>query len=194
VTTANNIVVQFDQFYRQTHAVCSERDQESLDKTRSILVGKDTKQISDCPCCSQRIHLHKRKVTIHLARSLVALVKVTRFVWIDGKVKTSVKRGPNGAVYVHWAAISSDIKRGGASVSLLHHFGLILPYDTKTLHKGARGFWAATDRGIAFADRKIRVPEAAYVFNNVCFGFTPEQISIDEVQGFNYTEEVMGGG
>ena len=131
-----------------------------------------------CPCCVQRVQLYPRKVYGAVAVFLIWLVRTCE----DGG----------------WASLRDapilQGRRGGGDKDKLKFFGLAeeKPNDTDPKKKSS-GFWRPTAKGIQFVRNQITIAKTAWGYNGQCWGYSKEQVTIQEALGAKYDyREVMG--
>jgi hypothetical protein len=110
----------------------------------------------DCPCCGQLCKLYKRPLHWGPAWALVQY-----YLW---------NRTHPGVPCPH---VSWQMTRDHG---FLKHWDLAVPYVGDDL---PHGHWCITDKGILFVEnRSMRVPAAAWVFNDTCFGYIDRDVSL----------------
>jgi hypothetical protein len=61
-------------------------------------------------------------------------------------------------------------------------------FDTEDKTKKHSGFWRATERGVLFAQNRLKVPKKVYTYNAEVEDFGKELVTIrDCVEGFDYS-------
>jgi len=122
----------------------------------------------ECPCCGQYAKVYRRKLNSGMAEWLLWLVKQSRVAsWVD--IRDSSVRGGDYGKLTHWG--------------LIQHMANVDPA------KRGSGFWRPTDKGIAFAERRVSVPSHVFLYNNQVIGFSDSPCSIVDALGkkFDYT-------
>jgi len=138
-----------------------------------------------CPCCEQLVKVYRRKINVAMAMVLIALVKKAKAV---GQIE--------------WIHVPSFIRMipfppnfpvgNGGDWSKLRFWDLI------EARPGARddgskrnGYYRVTPKGVAFVERKIRVPVSMFVTNQKVLGTDDSKlVDIDDALGkkFRYDE------
>lgn len=129
-----------------------------------------------CPCCGQVCKVYKRHINSPMARFLIWLVR-------------SYEELPRWIHLKQFPMIQN--RRGGGDYGKLVHWGLI---EQKPNHdepdKRTSGEWRPTPKGIEFVHRRISVPDAVFLYDNIRQGFSDIKIDIDFALGqeFSYQE------
>jgi hypothetical protein len=125
-----------------------------------------------CPCCGQFVKLYKRRIVSSAALGLIKLVRM----W---------QTNPD---WYH--VIDLDVTSSGGEFARLRRFGLIVQKQNTDKTKTNSGYWKPTEKGINFVFKKIKVPKYFLMFNGTGFGFSEEEIDIQQALGkkFNYQE------
>lgn len=154
-------------------------DETTLAQARAYLKqGATSSEGVGCPCCGRLAKVYKRKLHTEMALFLIGLVKKYKKTrdWINVRDvipggDKSAKASSDGAYLVHWRLIEPQPKPEGGK---------------------RQGFYRPTDRGIQFAEKKIRVPSHVALFDNKVVGWNDKLVYIDEALGdkFDY-EELM---
>lgn len=152
-------------------------DETTLAQARAYLKqGATSSDGIGCPCCGRLAKVYKRKLHTEMALFLIGLVKKYKENrdWVNirdvipGGDKSS-KASSDGAYLVHWRLIEAQPKPQGGK---------------------KQGFYRPTERGIQFAEKKIRVPSHVALFDNKVVGWNDKLVYIDEALGdkFDYQE------
>jgi len=133
-----------------------------------------------CPCCHRWGKFNQCKVTPPtLGRVML---------WFR---KQHLKE-PNAWVSIH----SFPIWLIGRSMhARLKHWGLLehKPKDPENTKDKTSGLWRITENGLLFAEGKLRVQEAVWVYKDKVLKKSGPKVSIREcVKGFNYAEMMSG--
>jgi len=122
-----------------------------------------------CPCCGQYAKRYRRKMYGTQARTLI-------YAWQH-----------YGQEFFHLSVL--DGRAPGvrqADFPKLAYWGLVAkhPYGPT---------WCLTDRGVAFVQRRLAVPEAVFVYDGMPQGLDGKDVHIEQVLGraFSY-DELMG--
>ena len=126
---------------------------------------------SICPCCAQHTQIYERRITGAMVRQLLEL-------------------------YRHNVCTSQRLLRcvghgGGGDHAKLRYWGLA---EQLTGTKGEPGStWGILEDAVLFLERKLNVPEIAYVYNGEVLGFSDNVVSVDDRMNkkFDYAE-LMG--
>jgi hypothetical protein len=109
-----------------------------------------------CPCCGQHCKLYKRPLHWGVAWALVQY-----YLW---NRRHPGEPCPHGS----WQMTRDH--------GFLKHWDLAYPYVGPDR---AHGHWCITERGITFVeDRKMRLPAAAWVYNDQCFGYVDRDVTL----------------
>lgn len=127
---------------------------------------------TECPCCSQRVKLYRRRVNSGMAEILVGLARET--------IRRRIS--PDHRPYIH---IEQDLVRGNERLqgardwSTLKFWGLIEPLGDGAARKAA-GEWRITPAGLWVVEHPDRALMADYilVFNDKPRGQSEEKRSL----------------
>jgi hypothetical protein len=125
----------------------------------------------DCPNCMRLVRLLPTPLNSQVALCLA---------WM---CKRHVERGGG------WIHMPTEAPRWAIShmkYGLLHWWDLAVSPD-----RGVSGMWAVRPRGLEFWTGKLAVlPKYAHLYNDTCFGYSPEGVSIADAMGdrFDYHE------
>ena len=136
--------------------------------------GIETPEGTYCPCCDRYGKLYKRKLNHGMARCLIWLYRCSERTndWND---RDSAPR---------YVLESGEIGK-------LAHWGLAVQKpNIDDPKKKESGMWKITHRGRVFIQGRLRVPSHAYLYDNICRGFTESRVDISGALGepFNYRE------
>lgn len=106
-----------------------------------------------CPCCGQHVQVYRRSIYKRMAKCLIWLVSVYTGDWI------SLKGGP--------------LFRGGDNAKLSYWHLIKHHPEDSDLYK-------PTKIGVRFAQRDLRLPKYAYVYDGMVQGFSKEKVNIDD--------------
>ena len=132
----------------------------------------------ECPCCGQFAKIYRRKINSMMARGLIELYRQSRDrFWIDIK---EINRALRGLATVN---PTSDFAK-------LAYWGFVADRGNDDPDKRRSGIWSITEKGKAFACRRIRVPEKVFLYNGESIGFSSQTTDIVEALGkkFSYWE------
>ncbi len=124
---------------------------------KDLIETVDADGYSDCPCCGQRVGLHKRTIYRRVAKWLVWLVD-------------TYKSDPG---WKQWNASGSPLQNGG-DVAKLALWGLVESF------KDNSGLWRPTLLGISFAQGAHRVPTYCIVYNRRVLSWSTSEIDIQD--------------
>lgn len=131
-----------------------------------------------CPCCDQTVKIYERKLNAPMARILLIIFRYFE---------------RNGvATWLHVDDYLKNFSINCRYYSLLERWELIEAMQG-VRDDGSRrtGFWAITERGRQFCRNEIEVPSFFLMYNQQNFGFSNEQVSINDclgIGGFHYAE------
>ena len=128
---------------------------------------------ADCPCCTQRAQVYRRKLNSRMARGLIALYLAT-----------------GGRDYGHLPTIAGD----GCEVGKLRYWGLVVEEPEARPDGGRAGYWKLTPDGVDFVRGRLRVPKYARIYDGRRLGLRGEPVDIRDCLGspFHY-DELMAG-
>jgi hypothetical protein len=123
-----------------------------------------------CPCCKQTVKLYKTPFSSNMGMFLTDLVKLYE-----------EKKRP-----IHY----SECKYSSRNYPHLSKWGMMFTEKSEKKEKRTTGFWTPTEKGIAFAKGEIKVLSTVLIYNNQIFGFTGDDVSIEDVlkMPFNYED------
>jgi len=147
---------------------------------------RPTRDPVDCPCCGQRVQLYRRKMSTDMVSALIRLYAVTRGAPADPEDPSKMFRSPNGALWVHRDVFCSA--KGSGDYAKMRFWGLIAPRDYRSKNENSSGFWAITELGVNFVERRARIPLYVYVYNNAFHSSSPDTLGITEASAFDYQE------
>ena len=97
-----------------------------------------------------------------------------------------------GAGFHHVSNIMEGISKTGTNdFSKLKYWGMIAEMSNNNKAKKTSGYWAITDKGLAFLDRSLAtVPKYANIYNGPLMGFSEERTTIQGAlgDGFDFHE------
>jgi hypothetical protein len=128
----------------------------------------------DCPACTQRVQVYRRKVNSGMARSLIAMYTVGGRDWIHLPTQIGARSREEGK---------------------LAYWGLVEEEKTKRPDGGRAGYWRVTARGEEFVKCRLSIPKYARVYNGRVLGFdTTTLVTIKDALGdkFDYAELMAG--
>lgn len=134
-----------------------------------------------CPCCGQYVKVYRRKINSTMARALLYIYKYFEH--------------PDANEWLHVADYLVKVKKdstiAGGDASKLRLWGLIEPLPSKRQDGSNRvGYYRITDLGKKFAEGKVKVSSAVYVYNQQVMGYDEQTVNIEQALGskFNYAE------
>lgn len=150
-----------------------------------------------CPCCTQRVQVYRRTITVGMALALLAFLRA------DARRRQTE---PDFDGFLHAEETFKNTvllpRSARGDFTKLRYWGLIEGAEGEREDGSRRnGHWRLTERGRAFARREIAVPKYVYLYNDA--QYTPEAIGADPDQGevtihdalgrrFSYDEVVRG--
>lgn len=129
---------------------------------------------AECPVCTQRAQLYRRKVTSTMARSLIEMYRAA------------------GLDYAHLPTVISSQR---ADEGKLAYWGLMEEEKVRRPDGGRAGYWRVTPRGEMFLKLQLNIPKYAEVYDGRVLGFdTTELVSIKDALGtrFDYSDLMAG--
>lgn len=127
----------------------------------------------DCPCCTQRVQVYKRKLNSGMARSLIAMYALARTDWIHVPTAIGARSREEGKL-AYWGLVeeSPDPREDG----------------------GRAGWWRVTDRGKQFVLGHITIPMYARIYDGKVLGYDGAFVDIKAALGtkFNYDQLMRG--
>lgn len=134
-----------------------------------LLAGKDT----ECPCCGRYAKVYRR--TLHTS---VALQLITLF-----------KKGGHRK-YIHVSELIPPGTSGSGDFTKAKYWGLIEEQEHVADKTKKSGYWALSDKGVAFVRGNWNIPKYALVYDDRVLGFDGEEITIRACLGneFNYSQ------
>ena len=139
------------------------------------------KEGARCPVCNQFAKMYERRLYSSMAAALIYLYchfDHKNFIHKSELVKA---KGLAGTF-------------GGGDFAKLAYWGLIEEQEfTGDEDKRTSGYWRITPQGIRFVQRKIKVKSHVKIYDSRFFGFSGEDVSIEDCLGkkFSYSE-LMG--
>jgi len=130
---------------------------------------------ADCPVCTQRVQLYKRKLNSGMAKALIQIYRYGGASWTRVQ---DIPDGPKGGDYAK-----------------LRFWGLLESSSERTDDGNSAGYWRVTPLGVDFVQGRKRVRSHVLTFNNKTYAMPEEasMISVYEALGdrFDYNE-LMG--
>ena len=129
---------------------------------------------TQCPVCTQRVQVYRRKVTSSMASALIYMYRTQGLEWFH---LPTIRNWPN---------------RDEATMA---YWGLIEEEGSKREDGGRAGYWRVTELGEAFVKHGMTIPKYAHVFDGRVVAMpTNEQVSIKDALGtkFNYADLMAG--
>lgn len=127
----------------------------------------------DCPVCTQRVQVYKRKLNSGMARSLIQMYKVAGTDWVHVPTQIGARSREEGKL-AYWGLVEESL----------------MPRDDG----GRAGWWRVTSKGELFVLKRLRVPSHARVYNGRALGLMGNPTSITDALGakFNYSDLMAG--
>lgn len=150
---------------------------ETLEEAKAF-IRENWEKGTACPCCGQLVKLYKRNIYAVMAADLIRLYHLDQ------------------SKYHHIGKFSNKNRSGGGDFAKLVYWGLVeeepKPADDKK--KRTSGMWRITEAGKSFAERRLRVPKYAQVYNGKLLGLTGDRVMIDDALGdkFDYDKLMKG--
>lgn len=134
------------------------------------IIGGDEKE---CPCCGRFAKIYRR--TLHTS---VALQLITLF-----------KKGGHHK-YIHVSELIPPGTSGSGDFTKAKYWGLIEEQEHTPGKKKSSGYWALSDKGIAFVRGNWSIHKYALVYDDRVLGFDGEEINIRSCLGneFDYSQ------
>lgn len=145
----------------------------SLNLARELLEQRADDGL-DCPCCTQRVKVYRRRLTAVAARAVAALYQEHTLSWGHmGEVARKHLR---------------DVAHQGGYLVLGQHWGLIEEDPRKRSDGGRQGYWRVTPLGADWLRGEDTVPKYARVFNGRCLGLHGDLVTVTDVlgEGFDF--------
>jgi hypothetical protein len=148
---------------------------------RDIKQGWETPKGAPCPCCGQLVKLYPRQIYWGMAKGLIELYHLNC----------------SAPGWHHIRELKSASKRSVydlSDFSKLKYWGLIIPCPVNDNPKTkSAGLWLITEKGILFAENRLRVEKYAHVYNDNVEYFAGPMVGIEEALGsdFDY-RDLMG--
>lgn len=126
---------------------------------------------ADCPCCSQRAKVYKRRLNAGMAASLVKLWRAT---------------GRQPGVFWHGPSLPGDTHE----ISQLSWWGLIVDEPTRRPDGGRTGWWAVTAEGERWLNGWATCYSHAHVYDGRCLRLDGRQLTVQQAlgKGFDFRE------
>jgi hypothetical protein len=121
-----------------------------------------------CPACNQNVKLHPRKLNSSMAFGLVILYKLQRI----------------GGVKMNEEIAKLKIPSSNIEYAKLAYWKLA--EEVQGLKGKRSGHWKITKLGIDFVRGDKTVSKTAYVYNNNCYGLSPDQVTLDKAFGTKF--------
>lgn len=140
-----------------------------------------------CPCCGQNVKLYRRKLHAMMALGLLVLVKLYEALqtWINVRQINSILL----------QRFQGQTTNPTSDFSKLAYWGLIEECPNDDRETRTSGLWKPSQRGIDFANGRIRLPSYVYSYNNIVVDTDGEDITIRDALGerFSYREMMNAG-
>lgn len=150
----------------------------SIAEAREVLRPLAAEEGAECPCCTQNVKVHPRRITGAAARALVALYE------------------EHGTEFGHLPSVAEKRLPGsnhqGGYLNLTQHWGLMEAERRRRPDGGRTGYWRVTELGVRFLREEATVPEYARVFNGECLALVGNLVSIRDAlgEGFDFSHLV----
>ena len=130
-----------------------------------------------CPTCGQFAKRYNRKVNSGMARSLIAMYRLT----------VAEDHG-------EWIHVPTEIGARSREEGKLAYWGLVEPMSVVNADRNPSGMWKLTERGKRFARGQITVPEYAEVYNGTVRGHFGREVTINDALGKHFSlADLMAG-
>lgn len=137
-----------------------------------------------CPCCTQWVQRYPYSFHSGMARALIYIYQATQ----RGKGLED-----DGFFHIENYFVDIGVKIKG-SHGKLKYWGMLEQRQNTDPKKHNSGYWSITQRGIDFVHGKLLVTRKALLFNEKCYGFVGNKISIQDALGKNFDyQEMMNG-
>lgn len=145
----------------------------SLNLARELL-REQADDGTDCPLCTQRVKVYRRKLTSVAARAVAALYQEHTLDW-----------GHMGDVARKHLP---DVANQGGYLVLGQHWGLIEEEARRRDDGGRTGWWRVTALGALWLRGEESVPKYARIYNGRCLGLHGDLVSAEDVlgEGFDF--------
>ena len=131
---------------------------------------------ADCPVCTQRVQLYRRKLNAGMAKALIQIYRHAGTEWTRVQ---DIPSGPKGGDYAK-----------------LRFWGLLEPRGDVSEDGNSAGWWRVTDKGRAFVLDQAVVPSHVGTYNNKTYPLRDPVtlITVREALGerFKYDELMQG--
>lgn len=136
---------------------------------------------TDCPCCTRRVRVYRRKLSSVAARGVAALYKSATLDWAH---MPTVARE-------HLA----DVQGQGGYVVLSHHWGLLEEEIRRRPDGGRTGYWRVTALGALWLRGEESVPMFADIYDGRCLRLHGDLVTVQDVLGqhFSFSELMHPG-
>lgn len=129
-----------------------------------------------CPCCNQLVKLYKFAINSSMSKNLLAL--------------DHFQQGEDYLTIDELVSLTNDAMFKAGNFPKLRWWGLIERPANDDPDKRSSGMWRITEKGRAFVKGRITVPKKALLYNQKCWGFEGDQVSIKDSLGefFSYRD------
>lgn len=127
-----------------------------------------------CPCCTQYAKVYRRKINSGMARSLIAMYRISPTDWIHLPTQVGARSREEGK---------------------LAYWGLVEEENSIRPDGGRAGWWRLTQKGRIFVQGNTALPKYARVYDGRCLGLiTGETATIHDALGtaFSYDDLMRG--
>lgn len=155
------------------HVIGSLRRKQPLTPSQlALLEDLKTRSTTTCSCCGGAVGLYSRSLNASMAASLVWLVKHGGGGWMD-----IPKNAPRYVL-------------ANREYPKLVYWGMIESQPNTDPSKKGSGQWKVTQRGIDFANQRIRAPKHLWVYQNLVYARSRDDVSVVDALGtkFDYAE------
>ncbi len=122
----------------------------------------------DCPFCGQMIKIYKRRLNKAMVEALACLVAL-------GKSRGTPP-------WVHLTDLPKIQGRPcGGDFAKLRYWWFIVGKQQDEDAVGSTGFWAFLSWAERFLRGEVAVPTHAFIYDDVCYGFTPEWVYVGDI-------------
>lgn len=141
--------------------------EEAQDELRRRLLEGEA---VECPCCTQLAKIYRRKIHATMARHLILMYRADSD---DG-----------------WFHMGTVLGGPYGDAAKLSYWNLIEEAPERRVDGGRAGWWRVTDRGRAFVERELVVPEYARIYDGRLLSYEGDGVRITDALGekFDYGE------
>lgn len=150
--------------------------QATVEEARDFLADH-LEEGTSCPVCDQYAKTYNRKINSGMARSLIAMYRLT------------VTEG-----HGEWIHVPTEIGARSREEGKLAYWSLVEPMNVANATRNPSGMWRLTERGKRFARNQMTVPEYAEVYNGKVRSHFGRDVSINDALGKHFSlADLMAG-